>query len=173
MKLNIGCGNDRWGDVRFDITTVYRNRKMKNIPNFIGDATKLPFKDKSFSIVKASHIIDEIDDWEKALCEWMRVCRHVLVIKFPIPDAFKRYILHGIVTFCPAEVISAIECRRLGVDRWIMDAEIIGRFLERGGFSVVIKRNKYRKEQNHLIMPVKNFGLIDIEYEVVGRRKKI
>lgn len=172
MKLNIGCGNDIWGDVRFDVTTIYRNRKIRNPPNFIGDARKLPFKNNSFGVVKASHIIDEIEDWTTALDEWMRVCKDMLVIKFPIADSFRRYLTHGIVTFCPAEVYSAIQCRRLGIDSWIMNPQIVAKYLERRGFMINVKRNKYRKEQNHRIMPIKNFGLIDIEYEIIARKKR-
>lgn len=82
--LDIGCGLNPKGDVNID-----SNRSIpreKPIPNFIlADAQYLPFKDKSFSLAYASHVIEHIPNPLQALKEWNRVTK---IVQIYTPSAF-------------------------------------------------------------------------------------
>lgn len=84
--LNIGCGYDQWGDVRLDINKKYHGRKV-NL-NIRADAQVLPFRNKSFMKLRASHILEHLVNWEKALEEWCRVTRDQIEIEIPTDPGF-------------------------------------------------------------------------------------
>jgi ubiquinone/menaquinone biosynthesis C-methylase UbiE len=81
-SLNIGCGADTWGDVRLDVAFNFLMDAFK--PTILADAHYLPFKDRSFSIVKASHVLEHLKDPLKALDEMMRVAEARIILKFPV-----------------------------------------------------------------------------------------
>jgi hypothetical protein len=83
--INIGCGSDTWGDIRVDYTRKpkkYYLQGEESSANLIADAQYLPFINKCFSELKASHVLEHIKDWKKALAEWCRVSNKVSII-FP------------------------------------------------------------------------------------------
>jgi len=53
VNLNIGCGSDKWGDIRLDI-----HRTLST--NLIVDAQNLPFKPNSFKLAKVSHVLEHL-----------------------------------------------------------------------------------------------------------------
>jgi len=74
MKVNVGCGHDPWGNVRLDISkTVPRWLGKKATANLIADARFLPFRNKCFEELRSYHVLEHIEDWEKALSECRRV----------------------------------------------------------------------------------------------------
>lgn len=81
-----------------------------------GDARKLPFADEEFSWVYSSHLIEDIDDTEALLAEWMRVLTPggKLIVACPYPgrfDGFNSEHVHD--GFTPAqlsEYLSAAGC---------------------------------------------------------------
>jgi len=80
--LNVGCGNTAYGDVNLDINP-------KNVPHFIqGDATDIPYPDKYFGALFASHILEHLEDPDQALREWNRVADKVFVLVPPIYNPF-------------------------------------------------------------------------------------
>lgn len=149
MKLNVGCGKDKWGDIRLDIGRKYKGEDIT--PNFIGDAQNLPFRDRTFSEVKASHILEELPDWKKALTEWTRVCGHILVIKFPIDDGFKIPIIHAILSLNPKEFKATIKCRKQKCHWWVINPDIVSRFLEQKGFNVIIHKEQRRLPTEYIL----------------------
>jgi len=50
-----------------------------------GSIEKIPFKDSSFDIVTARHILEHLSDFKKALREMARVARHEVVVVFFLP----------------------------------------------------------------------------------------
>jgi len=80
-SLNVGCGLDRWGDVRVDVAFSFISAHFK--PTVLADAHYLPFKDESFEVVKASHTLEHLRDPFKALDEIMRVATKNMILKFP------------------------------------------------------------------------------------------
>lgn len=83
--VDVGMGNNPRPDATIVIdkyldndTTSRGFKELKILPHqkFIqGDICNLPFKDKEVDFIYASHIIEHIDDVEKALKELMRVSK--------------------------------------------------------------------------------------------------
>jgi hypothetical protein len=80
-SLNIGCGSDPWGDVRVDVAFNFITAHFK--PTILADAHHLPFKNRSFKIVKASHVLEHLKNPFIALDEMLRVTTNELILKFP------------------------------------------------------------------------------------------
>jgi hypothetical protein len=83
--INVGCGSDTWGDIRIDYSRKpkeYYLHGAKSSANLIADAQYLPFRNKCFSELKASHVLEHVKNWKKALAEWCRVSNKVNII-FP------------------------------------------------------------------------------------------
>ena len=74
--LEVGCSLSTTGDVNVDID-------RSSLADVICDAQHLPFKDNSFKIVKASHIIEHVDDPEQMLDELVRVCSRIVFVRCP------------------------------------------------------------------------------------------
>ena len=72
--LNLGCGRTNYGDINADIIS-------HGVENFmIIDANhKLPFKNKQFSSVVASNIIEHLDNPEFSLKEMKRIANKVYI----------------------------------------------------------------------------------------------
>ena len=81
MRLNVGCGTDRWGEVRLDVNKKYLGRRTSL--HVLADAENLPFRDKSFTAVRARHVLEHLPHWKKAINEWCRVTRKWLEIEVP------------------------------------------------------------------------------------------
>jgi SAM-dependent methyltransferase len=56
--------------------------------NVLCDAHVLPFKDDSFNIVHASHVLEHLSNPLEALREWYRVSKKWVVIKVPNRERF-------------------------------------------------------------------------------------
>jgi len=173
VKLNVGCGRDKWGDVRVDIGFEYRNGKIS--PNFIADAQYLPFQENAFSEVKASHIIEELPSWRKALHEWMRVCNNKIIITFPVADGFKRPLILGFLNLSLRAIEDAIKCRKLRCHYWIIDPKIVSDILKQNGFEVVTLTKEYpilqvSGRKGKLLKHIGKYKNIKIEYEIIAKK---
>jgi hypothetical protein len=80
-SLNVGCGLDPWGDVRVDIAFEFATWHLR--PTIIADARYLPFKDYSFEVIKASHVLEHIQNPFKALDELLRISKMTIILSFP------------------------------------------------------------------------------------------
>jgi len=79
--LNAGCGSmPPFGDVNLDITP-------RSVPNFVlGNIDDMPFEDKEFGACVVSHVLEHVDNPQKALEECHRVADRVWVIEPPLWD---------------------------------------------------------------------------------------
>ena len=79
--LNAGCGHSVLGDINLDIIP-------RNAPNFVlGDVQDLSqFKDKMFSSAICSHVLEHVDDPDKATRELHRVADNVFII---VPELYE------------------------------------------------------------------------------------
>lgn len=75
--VNLGCGNDAWGDVRIDISP-------EGHPDILLDFDRypLPFPDKHFSECRLFHVLEHLNDPERLLREALRTS-DVVHAKFP------------------------------------------------------------------------------------------
>jgi len=170
LRLNVGCGPDKWGDVRLDVAYRYRDRKIT--PNFIADAQNLPFQDLTFSEVKASNIIEEIPSWKKGLEEWTRVCKDKLIIVFPIGDGFKRPVIQGLCQFRFSVIKDAVKCRKQRCHYWIINPKIISNFLQEKGFQVTVRVKSPILFRPRRLLPklLKERARLKVLYEVIAKR---
>jgi ubiquinone/menaquinone biosynthesis C-methylase UbiE len=82
MILNVGCGgrpldfDKSFGDVRLDI------ERFPSV-TIIADAQNLPFKDKTFELVYASHLLEHLENPFKVIKEFKRVSKNMVVVKVP------------------------------------------------------------------------------------------
>jgi ubiquinone/menaquinone biosynthesis C-methylase UbiE len=77
--LDVGCGPFPKGDVNCDL-----NPQRVKVQNFVRcDANQLPFRDRSFSIVNCSHVLEHLKEPLKALKDWKRVAKFKVIIRVP------------------------------------------------------------------------------------------
>lgn len=132
-SLNIGCGADTWGDVRLDVAFNFLMDTFK--PTILADAHYLPFKDRSFNIVKASHVLEHLKDPLKALDEMMRVAEAKIVLKFPIEwDVLPVFISNILPIPNISSIKHAYMTRKKGLHMWVLNPEIIMERLKRKGW---------------------------------------
>ena len=105
-QLNIGCGNDPWGDVRVD---PFREGSA----NVIADAHYLPFRDNSFSDVRCWHVLEHCRDPRKAATEAKRVGGTVNA-RFPYKYDRIPWVLSYLSTFRPRVVYGGL--REIWID---------------------------------------------------------
>jgi SAM-dependent methyltransferase len=89
MILDVGCGGTPRGDVNGDFFSGYTPHTRvtinpKKIPNFIRlDAHHLPFKNDSFDTIISYHVLEHLQNPQKALKDMKRVASKV-IIRVPI-----------------------------------------------------------------------------------------
>lgn len=82
MKLNVGCGADKWGDIRLDVTRnpAYHHRSGRPATcNIIADAEHLPFKNRCFDELRIHEVLEHLPDWQKAILECKRVAQKISI----------------------------------------------------------------------------------------------
>lgn len=76
--INLGCGNDEWGDVRVDLDTASSAANYEwNL-----DRMPLPFHDKQFSEARLFHVLEHMDRPQALFNEAVRIADSVHC-KFP------------------------------------------------------------------------------------------
>ena len=86
MRLNVGCGGNLTYAFRsFDCEVQADIEKsILKIPNFIlCDVNFLPFRDKIFTKIVVSHLIEHLDNPQKAIIEMKRVCSKSIQFFYP------------------------------------------------------------------------------------------
>jgi ubiquinone/menaquinone biosynthesis C-methylase UbiE len=83
--LNLGCGEDSQGDVRFDLSRRWN-------PNVQGTATDLPFVDEAFTHVVADQVLEHLnpDEVISAMNEVYRVLQAGGTFEAYVPHASSR-----------------------------------------------------------------------------------
>lgn len=91
MKLDIGCGGIKEGDVGID----FRKTKFVDI---LADARCLPFKNEAFDVVSSSEVIEHFShrDVRNIIVEWVRVLKRNGEIEIKCPDLRARAFLFSL-----------------------------------------------------------------------------
>lgn len=175
LTLNIGCGADKFGEVRLDQPKQFLNYAMQ--PNILGDACHLPFQDHVFDMVKFTSVIEHLHDPTKGLEEAMRVCRKHLVIAFPTERDIWPTVL--VYLFPPnRNLFYVLKNRSDRLHLWRFSSQGVVKFLRSRGFDCrVFKRT-------HCLVPMLEYGRkahflkwlamrlrVSIEIVVVGWKK--
>ncbi|UCE15696.1 MAG: methyltransferase domain-containing protein [Candidatus Bathyarchaeota archaeon] len=90
MILDIGCGSFPLGDVNVDakrgVLPTYIETISKKIVNFVfADAEHLPFRENTFNVVYASHLLEHVEHPFNVLLECNRVSCNVVYLHVPSP----------------------------------------------------------------------------------------
>lgn len=124
-------------DLTFEMVEIAHDRLGKRIPLCCGDATKLPFADKTFDILVSTSVFHYIGDPRTALAEVMRVLRPggILVLTDWCGDFFGYRLLDrlfGLLDPAHFHIYSNDEIRTLlreaGFESFISDAYRAGWF---------------------------------------------
>lgn len=101
LDVPAGMGQEFWGwknelpestynidYTAVDITPLFVDKLQKHgIKTLCASIEKLPFQDHSFDIVYCRHILEHLDNFEKAITEVYRVCKYeVLIVFFVKPN---------------------------------------------------------------------------------------
>lgn len=144
--INIGCGSNTWGDIRVDYKRKPREYYLlgeESTANLIADAQHLPFMDKCFAELKASHVLEHVENWRKALIEWCRVSNKVN-ITFPtnsnsaiitLKCFFENWDLSRISNLLPNNVNTLMKLREQITEHlWQLDVNSVASVLLSNGF---------------------------------------
>ena len=155
LMLNIGCGDGRRGinyqelvnlliglDINLESLKVAMGRR---IPVIQGDALKLPFKDRSFGVVTAFHVIEHITDDLSFLNEMHRVLKkrgHAIVLtpnrrrlssiyyrifqrKYPVdPTHVREYTIEDLQALLMKSKFKHYEVRPIGLTGYMLSTPI-------------------------------------------------
>jgi ubiquinone/menaquinone biosynthesis C-methylase UbiE len=134
-SLNVGCGSDPWGDVRVDVAFSFITAHFKH--TVLADAHYLPFKDGSFEVVKASHVLEHLSNPSKALNEILRVATREIVLKFPTEYDVLLWFISNVL---PIPSFSTIRwtyiTRKRGLHLWVINPKPIIEYLKQKGWKV-------------------------------------
>lgn len=176
-SLNVGCGPDTWGDVRIDvafsfITTSYR-------PTVLADTHYLPFKDGSFEVVKASHVLEHLKDPFKALDEILRVATKRIILKFPTEWDLLPYFISHILPLSFSALRWAYQTRKQGLHLWIIRPQVVINYFKSRGWKCEYKKGTiclfasftYGRKAKYFKWLTKHFR-IPFEYVILARRNR-
>jgi ubiquinone/menaquinone biosynthesis C-methylase UbiE len=88
LVLNLGCGRDRFGDVRLDVA-------LTPAANIIADAQHLPFREEAFTEIFERNLLEHIPNAAEHLVEVKRVLRRQGMVQLITDNAgcLKYYVL--------------------------------------------------------------------------------
>ena len=133
-SLNLGCGDDLWGDVRVDCRHDFMN--VHNKPTVLADAHYLPFKDGSFENAQAIHLLEHLPNPLRALNEMSRVTTHELLLKFPTEhDIIPALILNSFPIPIIKNLRTIYGIKRNGDHLWVIQPKVIMNLLGHKGWS--------------------------------------
>lgn len=133
QSLNVGCGSDSWGDIRVDITFNFLSMRCK--PTILADAQYLPFRDGSFKTVKASHVLEHLENPFKALDELLRVATKDIILSFPTELDILGWIFPYIFPIPRFSLLKfACQTRKNKLHLWIINPKIIMDYLRVKGW---------------------------------------
>lgn len=97
LTLNAGCGVDKWGDIRIDLSRYSWRYNTFTSANLIADVHFLPFEDKCFHLTKCFHVLEHCANPKLALNELRRVSK-VVIIRVPVWH-FYSYLIEVVTLF--------------------------------------------------------------------------
>ena len=137
MKLDIGCGSRKQGDVGIDIDS-------KSDADVIADAHYIPFREESFDDVNASAVLEHVIDPDKVLCEVSRICKNYAHLKILVPASSRMLtnFLFYIVTFQAKEAYHVYICNKTSEHKWQFSVGALVNLLKSRGFQTLTVESK-------------------------------
>lgn len=175
-SLNIGCGQDPWGDVRVDMAFTFITWQIK--PTLLADASYLPFKDGCFEIVKASHILEHLKNPFSAIDEMRRVGTKKIMLVFPTRrDVFPWIYSHifPVPTFSVLKFAYLTRKRQLHL--WIINPNVIMKYFTQKNWNVSFEEGTYSlleilesRMKSKIVLFLTSKIRITVEYAITANR---
>jgi hypothetical protein len=125
--LNVGCGQDDWGEVRVDVSYATQTG-IKSRLNVRADARFLPFRDASFSFSRCWHVIEHIDYPQLVLLELRRTSEK-FDVRFPVDEGYYMQLLIGVLNQRYDAFINAYRTLKRRAHLWIVSPDFVGKVL--------------------------------------------
>lgn len=116
MNLNLGCGSDKWGDVRVDIGFKTQTGPP-SFPTILADAHHLPFRDKVFEFTRCFHVLEHLRFPLAVVEEIKRVSKRA-ELRFPVDDGYKREMIITLSRLAWPSLIHVYRTRAWKVHLW-------------------------------------------------------
>ena len=132
MKLDVGCGKRKRGDIGVDIN---RNSEA----DVIADAHFLCFRESSFDQLSAYALLEHVDNPNKVLAEMSRVCKKGAHITILVP-ANSRMICNFIIYFLTFQfkgVLNMYRCNKEREHKWQYSPSSLKTLLKKHGFRIL------------------------------------
>lgn len=177
QSLNIGCGQDAWGDIRIDVSCSFFDWHFR--PVLLADACYLPFRNGVFRKVKASHVLEHVSYPHKALEEMVRVSTEEISLRFPVESDVWPFIISKIFPFPSFSALRlACQTRSSNLHLWIVNPLVVKRYLQGMGWKCSITKNltsllsffENGRKARYFKWLVRHFR-IPLEYCVIATRK--
>lgn len=117
-SLNLGCGQDEWGDVRVDFDFATQTGIYSKL-NVRADAHALPFREKSFATCRCWHVLEHVQNPIQVLNEIRRVSLSADV-RFPVDEGYKMLMMIGILNLDWLIFKTAYLTFRRRIHKWII-----------------------------------------------------
>jgi len=127
--LNVGCGQDDWGEIRVDVDYETQTRFESKL-NVRADAHHLPFRDRVFSSGRCWHVLEHIDNPTQVLLELSRTCER-FDVRFPVDEGYYMQIVIGLLNLDFQMFLGAFRTLRGRFHLW----RIAPSFIERALYS--------------------------------------
>jgi hypothetical protein len=125
--LNVGCGQDDWGEVRVDVSYATQTG-IKSRLNVRADARFLPFRDASFSFSRCWHVIEHIDHPQLVLLELRRTSEK-FDVRFPVDEGYYMQLLIGVLNQRYDAFINAYRTLKRRAHLWRVSPDFVGKVL--------------------------------------------
>jgi len=110
MRLNAGCGCDKWGDIRVDVERFSSLYDKVTTVNVLASIEFLPFLDKAFAEARCYHVLEHVEQPFLCLRELRRVAK-TLDVTVPSHNFFCIY-LYGLIII-PASILWSLKRHNL------------------------------------------------------------
>jgi len=128
MTLNVGCGQDVWGEVRVDVdyeTQTHIESKL----NVRADAHHLPFRDRAFSFGRCWHVLEHLDNPAQVLLELWRTCER-FDVRFPVDEGYYMQMVIGFLNLDFQLFLGAFRTLRGRFHLWRIGPSFVERSLK-------------------------------------------
>jgi ubiquinone/menaquinone biosynthesis C-methylase UbiE len=146
-------------------------------PTVLADAHHLPFKDGSFELVKASHLLEHLRNPQKALDEMLRVATKEVVLKFPTELDVLPWFVSNIFPPSFSGLRGAYQTRKKRLHLWVIKPEAIISYLKNKGWECSCGKNTFSffhflekgRKAKYFQLLIKQFR-IPLEYVIIARK---
>lgn len=135
LRLNAGCGNDFWGDIRIDVDPDAEAKTHEM------DLCRIDFPSNLFIETRCISVLEHISDWKGAVQELTRVTKGILIIEVPVNSNLLLTDLLRILIPTPKNIKLFLSRKERAKETFHQfDPEEIKKELEKNGFKTEFRK---------------------------------